>query len=117
VTWRITDRATFESFRRSGSRARYGPVSVVYLDAPGRPRVAYAVGRRTGGAVERNRLRRRLREAVRVVDAERGLRRGAYLVSPAPQAQKLAYPELVGTVREAMKRAGSHSRAPQRGSE
>ena len=32
---------------------------------PGPPRVAYAIGRRTGGAVERNRIRRRLRHVVR----------------------------------------------------
>jgi ribonuclease P protein component len=31
---------------------------------PGPPRVAYAIGRRTGGAVERNRVRRRLRHVV-----------------------------------------------------
>jgi ribonuclease P protein component len=32
---------------------------------PGPPRVAYAIGRRTGGAVERNRIRRRLRHVVK----------------------------------------------------
>ena len=35
VTWRITDRATFEALRRSGRRARCGPVSVVYLNDAG----------------------------------------------------------------------------------
>jgi ribonuclease P protein component len=33
--------------------------------APGPPAVAYAIGRNVGGAVERNRLRRRLRVVVR----------------------------------------------------
>ena len=35
------------------------------LDESGPPRVAYAVGRRVGGAVARNRVRRRLRAVVR----------------------------------------------------
>ena len=73
VTWRVTDRATFEALRRSGRRARCGPVSVVYLpDGGDRARVGYAVGRRAGGAVERNRLRRRLRAVVREIEGDKG---------------------------------------------
>lgn len=106
VTWRITDRATFEALRRSGRRARCGPVSVVYLHDDGdRARVGYAVGRRTGGAVERNRLRRRLRAVVRDIETDEGLRPGAYLVAPGPETSGLAYKELIRTLREAMRRA------------
>ena len=76
VAWRIRDRATFEALRRAGTRARRGPVTVTYAavgTAPV-PRVAYAVGRRTGNAVIRNRLRRRLRAAVGTAGAgPRGL--------------------------------------------
>ena len=66
MVWRIQDRATFEALRRSGRRARRGPVTVTYAavrPAP-EPRVAYAVGKRVGKAVVRNRLRRQLRAAV-----------------------------------------------------
>jgi ribonuclease P protein component len=62
---RVRDRATFAALAQARPR-RAGPVrvrSVPHL--PGPPAVAYAVGRRTGNAVVRNRLRRRLREAVR----------------------------------------------------
>jgi ribonuclease P protein component len=51
------------------------------------PRVAFAVGRRVGGAVTRNRLRRRLRVLLR--DPSLGLHPGAYLVSAAPGAADL----------------------------
>jgi ribonuclease P protein component len=63
-------------------------------------RVAYAVGRAVGGAVERNRLRRRLRAIVR--DAE--LAPGAYLVAVAPPAARLTFAELAGHVTAACRR-------------
>ena len=84
-----------------------GPVSVVYLDDDGdRARVGYAVGRRTGGAVERNRLRRRLRAVVRTIETEEGLRSrglpgGPRAVRPRTSGTK----SLLGTLREAMRRA------------
>lgn len=56
------------------------------------PRVAYSVGRRVGGSVERNRLRRRLRAIV--VELVDELRPGAYLIGAAPGAARLTYPRL-----------------------
>ncbi len=66
VVWRIRDRATFEALRRHGQRSRRGPITVTYVVSgdDSVPRVAYAVGKRVGGAVVRNRLRRRLRAVV-----------------------------------------------------
>jgi ribonuclease P protein component len=68
-------------------------VTVIFLPAPaGPPRVAYAVSRRVGGAVERNRLRRRLRAVV--AGAAPRLAPGAYLVAATPELAALPYPEL-----------------------
>jgi ribonuclease P protein component len=79
-TWRIRDRATFAALR-GGRRGHAGPVRVTWVpgvdDAP--PRVAYAVGRRVGSAVARNRIRRQLRAVVAELAAE--LAPGAYLVA------------------------------------
>ena len=65
LIWRVRDRATFEALA-GARRRRAGPVSLRFLtdgsDDP--PQVAYAIGRRFGTAVERNRARRRLRAAV-----------------------------------------------------
>ena len=52
---------------------------------PGPPRVAYAIGRRSGNAVERNRIRRRLRHVVSN-HAERLLADHQYLVGASPAA-------------------------------
>jgi ribonuclease P protein component len=54
--------------------------------------VAYSIGRQVGPAVVRNRVRRRLRAAVRELDRERGgLAPGAYLTLVRPEAAELDY--------------------------
>ncbi len=63
-------------------------------------RVAYAVGRRAGGAVQRNRLRRRLRAVVSQLDGQ--LRPGAYLVGAGPEASFVSFEELRAKVARAM---------------
>ena len=99
---RIRDRTTFETLRRSGVRSRRGPISVTFVagDTDRVPRVAYAVGRRVGGAVLRNRLRRRLRAAV--ADRAGSIPPGAYLVSAGREALDLPYEDLKAHVTAAM---------------
>jgi ribonuclease P protein component len=73
-------------------------VTCARLDDDAPPRVAYAVGRRVGSAVTRNRLRRRLRAAVR--DEASALEPSCvYLVGAAPAALETTYPELRNTLR------------------
>ena len=60
---------------------------------PGPPRVAYAIGRRTGGAVERNRIRRRLRHVV-MHHATRLRPDHQYLIGAGTQALRLTPAEL-----------------------
>jgi ribonuclease P protein component len=112
---RISDRATFDALRHSGRRARQGPVTVVFVpgDDDGRVvsdagharrevRVAYGVGRHVGSAVVRNRVRRRLRAAIREVDRERGgLHPGAYLVTARPEAAGMTYLHLKRSLADA----------------
>lgn len=88
----IRDRATFEQLRRSGAGRRAGPLTVVSLVEPGSSevRLGFAIGRKVGGAVVRNRLRRRLRAAV----AELGPPPGAYLLIARPEAAGLSFAEL-----------------------
>lgn len=81
ATWRVRDRATFAALR-SGRRGHAGPVRVAWVREPEAttpPRVAFAVGRRVGSAVARNRVRRQLREAASELASE--LAPGAYLIA------------------------------------
>jgi ribonuclease P protein component len=102
MVWRVRDRASFEALRRSARRARRGAVTVSFAEvgAEGRPRVAFAIGKRAGGAVERNRLRRRLRAVAAGLGND--LEPGVYLLSAGRTATGLTYPELKSQVTEAM---------------
>ena len=59
--------------------------------------MAYAVGRSVGNAVERNRLRRRLRAAVRE-HADRLAPDRAYLLSAGPRATAMTHAQLSAAV-------------------
>ena len=110
MVWPIKDRATFDALRRTGRRSRRGPVTVTFA-AVGEhpvPRVAYAVGKRVGGAVVRNRLRRRLRSVAAGAGAT--LRPGAYLVSAGREATDLPYEDLKAHVTAAMTSASQDRR-------
>jgi len=72
-------------------------VTVLGDPAASGARVAYGVSRAVGSAVDRNRVRRRLRAIVR--DTE--LVPGAYLVSVSSAAAVLPFDELAGHVRQA----------------
>lgn len=98
--WRVTQRATFSALRRDGHRARRGPLTVTWLaPAPDElaapPRVAFAIGRSVGGAVVRNRIRRRLRSAMGELHRHGGLPAGSYLLSGDARLATLPWSELV----------------------
>jgi ribonuclease P protein component len=109
---RITSRAAFAKLQRSRARGSSGPVRALFLpveeSASGVfPQVGYAIGRRCGGAVVRNSLRRRAREATR--SEAPTLRRGLYLVRVEPGATAQPAAEFRSDVAAALRRAG---RAP-----
>lgn len=97
----IRDRATFDALRRRGRRVRSGPIWVVHFADPSGAvqdppvRIGFAIGRKVGGAVVRNRLRRRLRSIV--LEAARtpgSIPPGAYLIGVRPDAATASFAEL-----------------------
>jgi ribonuclease P protein component len=98
----IRDRDTFIELRKSRRRVRRGPLTVTW--SPGESgdpaRLGYAIGRKTGNAVVRNRVRRRLRAAARECRAE--FAPGAYLVGATAKAAALPYRELRSSLVEAV---------------
>ncbi len=72
------------------------------------PRVAYAVGRGVGGAVVRNRVRRRLRAATRAHAAE-FLPGHAYLVGAGRAAASTSYAALSVSLHDAVRALGEEA--------
>lgn len=103
---RVTDRGSFVALRSHSTRVRRGVLRIGWIpDDAGRIRVAYALSRRVGNAVVRNRIRRRLRsvfetlERARVDDPSIAFPSGTYLVSATRQAADVPFAELVETAR------------------
>lgn len=98
--WRLSDPAAFAALRASRCRVRRGPLSLAWVSGPADepPRVAYAIGKRFGGAVERNRMRRRLRSVMADLD----LGPGAYLLSISPAGSELSFLDLKALVSDAL---------------
>ena len=109
--WRITDRRTFQALRREGRRARRGPLTVTWLAPDGGdtnpPRAGFALGRSVGGAVVRNRVRRRLRAALRELQAAGRLPAGAYLLGGTAELAELPWAVVVDLVEATITEARS----------
>ena len=106
---RLLKRADFLRVYESGRRHFGSHMTFFYLDrtsepttkealaAKRRPRVGFTVSRALGGSVERNRIRRRVREAVRMNLA--GLQRAVdVVINPKRSAAKAALPVLLAEV-------------------
>ena len=101
---RVSDRRTHAALRRSRHRGRSGPIGVAWLgDDACPPRLAFALPRRLGTAVLRNRLRRRARAAF----VELAPPSGTYLVTVRPDAAALPFAALVADVDAALLEARS----------
>ena len=109
----IRSRRLFLALRQASARGRSGPVGVTFVQVRGQaaPSVGYAVGRRVGPAVVRNRLRRRIRAVVDELSSE--LDDGAYLVTVAPGAVGLSAAELRASVGGALRQAMTASRTAE----
>jgi ribonuclease P protein component len=94
LIWRVRGPRAFRAFT-AARRFRRGPLVLRCCPAtePGPPRVAFAVGRRSGGSVERNRIRRRLRPVVSA-HAERLNADHQYLVGASAGALHASTAEL-----------------------
>ncbi len=88
----LRGRGDFDRLRAEGRRWSASGVWCVHrAGSPGDPtRIAFAIGRKVGNAVTRNRLRRRLREILR----SHALPVGDYLIGVRPEASQMSFVQL-----------------------
>jgi ribonuclease P protein component len=107
----LKDRHDFQAVRKG--RRWSGPAFVLEAQeravSPGteplrQPRFGFTVTRRLGGAVERNRIRRRLKAAVKVVQMQHARQDFDYVVIARRLALDAAFDELIGDLVKALDR-------------
>jgi len=102
----------FEEVYRTGVRVRRGAITVFAADGQDDvPEVGVVAGRRVGGAVKRNRAKRRLREAARRAPLGSGR---AYVVVASPEVVDVAFEDLVEWLDDAVTDGDGRVLAPQR---
>ena len=104
---RVVSRRQFAEFTRPSGRGGSGPLRVVFVAHPesGQVGVAYALSRKVGNAVQRNRIRRRLRSVVDGLSPSPLA--GIYLIKCANGTKDLTYDELTHHLSAAIRRANA----------
>jgi ribonuclease P protein component len=98
---RLTRAEEFQAVFQRGARIERPSVLLLWRETQGRRQAGFAVSRQIGGAVRRNRARRRVREAYRV--SRRRLPEGVQLVVVArPRAATGPYGEILQDMRDAL---------------
>ncbi|MGB7553773.1 MAG: ribonuclease P protein component [Candidatus Korobacteraceae bacterium] len=115
---RLLKHADFQRVYQGGRRQFTGNMTVFFLrrcgspqamGADNTPRVGFTVGKVLGGAVERNRIKRRMREAVRL--AAQACEGPIDIVfNPRKSVGKLPFAELVNEVTRALRLAAQRAR-------
>jgi len=102
---RVVSRRQFAEFSSPTGRGSSGPLRVVFVAHPTESSlgVAYAISRKVANAVNRNRIRRRLRAAMDGL-SPRPLS-GIYLIKCANGTKDLSYDELLHHLTHAVSRA------------
>jgi ribonuclease P protein component len=97
----LTASAEFQALFQRGKRVDRPALIVLYRDVPEPTRVGFAVSRKLGNAVQRNRARRRLREAYRAARSSAPLH-AAIVVIGRPAVLTVPFPTLVEQLRQAL---------------
>ena len=96
MIWRVTKRQTFLDLKRKGKKVRHGSVSMIFVPFETKyPQVAFALTKRFGNAVKRNKARRKLKSAFGVAFNDSSKIFGAYLISASPKILNAPHSKII----------------------
>ncbi len=106
---RLSKRSDFEELKKAGRRFAGRNVSIFFAkrDSEGPVLVGFAISKKVGNAVVRNRIRRRLRAIS--ASTEVTLIPGSYLIAVKPSVKESGYLELKADVTSVLRRIGASS--------
>ncbi|NNN13397.1 MAG: ribonuclease P protein component [Acidimicrobiaceae bacterium] len=106
---RLSKRSDFDELKKAGRRFAGRNVSIVFVkrDSEGPALVGFAISKRVGNAVVRNRIRRRLRAIS--ASAEAAFTSGSYLIAVKPSAKDSGYWELKADMDSVLRKIGVSS--------
>jgi ribonuclease P protein component len=100
----LSGQREFKAVYAHGRRAASNGITTVALSAPGSPtKTGFAISSRQAGAVDRNRIRRRLREGLRCLRLPDGY---WIVVKSDYSSARLPFQDLVGHLKRALEGAG-----------
>ncbi|MDE6398901.1 MAG: ribonuclease P protein component [Clostridiales bacterium] len=101
---RLTKRGSFAYVYRKGASRPDGALRITYVAGKGAPRIGISVPNTVGKAVVRNKVRRRIRAAMRGFVPH--MRSAQMVVSAKKGAETLSYAQICETLRRLLYRSG-----------
>ncbi|MCI8413374.1 MAG: ribonuclease P protein component [Clostridia bacterium] len=106
--YRLTKRGSFSYVYGKGERNNLGALRITYVRGKGCPKVGISVPNTVGKAVVRNKVRRRIRAALRPMMS--GMRSAQIVVSARKGADELTYAQIENMLAELFAKSGLYEK-------
>lgn len=106
--YRLTKRGSFAYVYRKGASVNAGPLRVTSVTGKGLPKIGISVPNTVGKAVVRNKVRRRIRAALRPMVP--GIKGAQMVISARKGAEELSFAQICDTLGILLSKAGLYEK-------